>query len=229
MHLPSLLLVLTFTLIESQRTAPVWPPYFTYQWTMAHVYDDIQLPPYDYIPSQNTTVGRGRTYYDWSLPAMIEYYYDICIPIFESTSNNFTCNFLNVGGVAYLLVNDPRATGRPPCCIYQKPWNPPAPDFLRTAAGVKFNGTGVYGSRPVLWWVLDDPEDPAGPFGYSFFEDTCRESSPEGDVMCTPSQFFFRGTTGFASQFFDHYAVRKPDPGVFIVPDVCTNASACAV
>ena len=59
----------------------------------------------------------------------------------------------------------------------QKPWNPPAPDFLQKASGAKYNGTGVYYTRPVFWWVLDDPEDPAGPFGYSFFEDTCRSSS----------------------------------------------------
>lgn len=229
MYFSIVLLILAFGMTTSQRVAPVWPNYFTYQWTMAHVYDDIQLPPYDYIPTINTTVGRGRTYYDWSLPAMIEYYYDICIPIFEATSNNFTCNFLNANGTAYLVVTDPRATGRPPCCIYQNPWSPPAPNFLSTAPGVKFNGTGVYGSRPVLWWVLDDPEDPAGPFGYSFFEDTCRSSSDDPNLSCTPSQFFFRATTGFASQFFDSYRVEKPDPSVFKIPDVCLTAKECDV
>jgi len=227
MQFSLVLLIISLTIITSQRTAPIWPNYFTYQWTMAHVYDDIQLPPYDSIPTVNTTLGRGRTYYDWSLSAMIEYYYDICIPIFESTSNNFTCNFLNVNGTAYIVVPNPRATGRPPCCIFQKPWNPPAPDFLQKAAGVKYNGTGVYNTRPVLWWVLDDPQDPAGPFGYSFFEDTCRSSSTVENMMCTPSQFFFRATTGFASQFFDNYAVEKPDPSVFSIPDSCNNAKEC--
>ncbi|CAF1364879.1 unnamed protein product [Rotaria sordida] len=231
MQLSLILLFIPLTFINSQSTAPIWPNYFTYQWTMAHVYDDIQLPPYSTIPMLNTTVGRGRTYYDWSLPAMIEYYYDICIPIFEATSNNFTCNFLNVNEIAYLVVTDPRATGRPPCCIYQNPWNPPAPDFLQKAPGAKYNGTGVFYTRPVRWWVLDDPQDPAGPFGYSFFEDTCKSSSsltPE-NMMCTPSQFFFRATTGFASQFFDNYKVEKPDPSVFTVPDSCIDAQPCDV
>jgi hypothetical protein len=229
MQLSLVLLSITFTIINSQHTAPIWPNYFTYQWTMAHVYDDIQLPPYSTIPTVNTTIGRGRTYYDWSLPAMIEYYYDICIPIFEATTNNFTCNFLNVNETAFLVVTDPRATGRPPCCIYQKPWNPPAPDFLQKAAGVKYNGTGLYYARPVLWWVLNDPQDPAGPFGYSFFEDTCQPSSTTENTMCTPSQFFFRATTGFASQFFDNYKIEKPNPNVFAIPDSCLNAKECDV
>ncbi|CAF1329472.1 unnamed protein product [Rotaria magnacalcarata] len=227
MHFSFVLLSISLTLINADPTPPTWPNYFTYQWTMAHVYDDIQLPPYNTIPLVNTTIGRGRTYYDWSLPAMVEYYYDICIPIFEATSNNFTCNFLNVNGVAYIVVTDPRATGRPPCCIFQKPWSPPAPNFLQTAAGVKYNGTGVLYTRPVYWWVLDDPEDPAGPFGYSFFEDTCRSSST--NMNCTPSQFFFRATTGFASQFFDDYKVEKPDPSVFAIPDSCNTAQECDV
>ncbi|CAF0904993.1 unnamed protein product [Adineta ricciae] len=226
----TIVLFIGFTLASSQPTPPVWPNYFTYQWTMAHVYDDIQLPPYSTIPTANTTTGRGRTYYDWSIRSMIEYYYDICIPIFEATTNNFTCNFLNTNGTAYLVVTDPRATGRPPCCIFGKPWSPPAPDFIRTAAGVKYNGTGVFYDRPVLWWVLDDPQDPAGPFGYSFFEDTCRSSSAAAnDKTCTPSQFFFRATTGFASQFFDNYIVEKPDPSVFAIPDSCLTATECDV
>ncbi|CAF2461586.1 unnamed protein product [Rotaria sp. Silwood2] len=229
MQLSLILLFIPLTFINGQPPAPIWPNYFTYQWTMAHVYDDIQLPPYNTIPIANTTVGRGRTYYDWSLPAMIEYYYDICIPIFEATSNNFTCNFLNANGIAYLVVTDPRATGRPPCCIYQNPWSPPAPDFLQKAPGVKYNGTGVFYTRPVFWWVLDDPQDPAGPFGYSFFEDTCRSSSTSKNLMCTPSQFFFRATSGFASQFFDDYRVEKPDPSVFTIPDSCSNAQPCDV
>lgn len=221
------LLSIALTLITAAPTAPVWPNYFTYQWTMAHVYDDIQLPPYSTIPFANTTLGRGRTYYDWTLPipAMIEYYYDICIPIFETTSNNFTCHFLNANGTAYIIVPDPRATGRPPCCIYQKKWSPPAPDFLQHAPGVTYNGTGVFYKRPVFWWVLNDPQDPAGPFGYSFFEDTCSSSS--GQTTCTPSQFFFRATTGFASQFFDDYRVEKPDPSVFVIPDTCRDATDC--
>lgn len=227
MRLSYLLSFIALTIVNSQTTAPIWSNYFTYQWTMAHVYDDIQLPPYSEIPIKNTTLGRGRTYYDWSLPAMIEYYYDICIPIFETTSNNFTCNFLNVNGTAYIVVNDPRATGRPPCCIYQKPWNPPAPDFLQKAPGVQYNGTGVYYSRSVLWWVLNDEHDPAGPFGYSFFQDTCQPSTNE-NISCTPSQFFFRATTGFASQFFDNYKVEKPDPKVFAVPNSCIDAKECA-
>jgi hypothetical protein len=229
MKLLLLSLFITLTVLNGQQIAPIWPSYFTYQWTMAHIYDDIQLPPYSTIPTVNTTVGRGRTYYDWSLPAMIEYYYDICIPIFEATNNNFTCNFLNVNNTAFLVVTDPRATGRPPCCIFGKPWSPPAPDFLQKAAEVKYNGTGVFYNRPVLWWVLDDPQDPAGPFGYSFFEDTCQPSSSNGNITCTPSQFFFRATTGFASQFFDNYKVEKPNPVVFDIPESCLTAKECDI
>ncbi len=225
MSLAFFFLFITLTLIHSQHIAPIWPNYFTYQWTLAHVYDDIQLPPHSTIPIFNTTIGRGRTCYGWSLPAMIEYYDDICIPNFESTSNNFTSNFLNVNGTAFLVVPDPRATGRPPCCIFGKPWNPPAPDFLQKAAGVKYNGTGAFYIRPVFWWVLDDPEDPAGPVGYSFFQDTCSSSSITPNLTCTPSQFFFRGTTGFASQLFDNYKVKKPHPSVFAIPEPWTSLS----
>jgi hypothetical protein len=48
-------------------------------------------------------------------------------------------------------------------------------------------------------------------------------------MMCQPSQFFFRGTTGFASQFFDNYRIEKPNSTVFAIPDSCLTAKECDV
>ncbi|CAF0885981.1 unnamed protein product [Didymodactylos carnosus] len=200
----------------------MWPPYFSYDWIMAHVYDNIQLPPYESIPKQNVTLGQGTTYYDWPTRAMIEIYKDYCIPVFQ-TDTNFTCNLLNVDSIAYIIVTDARQTKRPPCCIYQNPWNPPAPDFLQPGKGVKYNGTGIFiddsgAERPVVWWGIADPTTP---FGYSFFLDTCKFPS------CVPSQFFFSAVTGFASQFFSNYSLERPPSSVFTIPPECTSAKPC--
>ena len=61
---------------------------------------------------------------------MREQYYDFCVPIFPNGSN-WKCDFLNTQGVSFLVMYEDRPINQPPCCIFEKPWMPPAPDFLQ--------------------------------------------------------------------------------------------------
>lgn len=95
-------------------------------------------------------------------------YHDSCVPIFPNGSM-WSCDFLNVGGVSYLLQHEDRAPGQPECCIFLKPWNPPAPGFVQ-ASGAKFLKNTTINGRVSRWWQADVPQSAGGPFGYGFYD-----------------------------------------------------------
>jgi hypothetical protein len=64
--------------------------------------------------------------------SMVEQYYDFCVPIFPA-GNNWTCHFVNTQSVSYLVTFEDRPENQPPCCVFENPWYPPAPNFVEIA------------------------------------------------------------------------------------------------
>lgn len=56
---------------------------------------------------------------------MIEQYFDFC-----ANGSNWKCHFLNTQGVSYLVMFEDRPPNAPPCCVFENPWYPPAPNFI---------------------------------------------------------------------------------------------------
>jgi len=100
--------------------------------------------------------------------------------------------------------------------IFEKPWNPPAPDFLQNS-GATYNGSSVVDWQLVNWWTLMDPQ--AGLFGYAF-------TTPG-----VPASFYFEGivgeTFGWATQNFFNFQDIEPPTGTFDIPDYCSAAPVC--
>ena len=146
--------------VRVEQPAPIawpWPGAFWSNWTMYTSYSRDTLPPFvNGIPPPPYQAARGAVFYDYSIGAIKEEYYDFCIPIFAMIpeGNRFPCTFLNVRNVSYL-----RTYGSPPkapsCCIFLKPWNPPPPNFLTFAPqsnwSISYNGTTTMNNRYVNW------------------------------------------------------------------------------
>jgi hypothetical protein len=186
-------------------------------------------PPWSSLmPEPPYATSRMEAYYDWSKHAMREVYHDLCVPIFLAGSN-WACDFLNVNGVAYLIQHKDRAKGQPACCIFRKPWSPPAPNFLKHS-GFPYLSNTTYGEERVHWWQSTDvPIDVGGPFGYGYTEDPAT-----GEL--TPRAFYFGGLWNFANgsigvantvQYFDDFRAEVPPASVFDVPEACESAAQC--
>jgi hypothetical protein len=169
-------------------------------------------PPYvNGIPQAPFYASRGKVYYDWTLEAMIEERLDYCVNIFPD-GNDFSCVFFNIQGATYLLSNDTTDT-HPPCCLFGKPWHPPSPTFLRDDKTAKLVSRIPWDDKPASWWILPSIETPTGPFWFAF-----RNESIDPQVYLS---FSFPGVQGWVVQNFFNISYTKPDPSVWILPEIC--------
>jgi hypothetical protein len=177
-------------------------------------------PPWDdKLPAAPFTFTRMEAFYDWGRRSLRETYHDICVPIFPGGSE-WSCDFLNTNGTAYLLQHADRAAGQPECCIFEKPWSPPAPDFL-SHAGLPFLKNTTYDGTTVMWWQTTDvPPSAGGPFGYGY--------AVQADGTLAPYAFFFggfwrraNGTLAQAStmQYYEDFRAETPPPSTWEVRD----------
>jgi len=141
---------------------------------------------------------------------MIEVRQDYCVNIFP-TGNNFSCTFFNVQGAVYLIADDPSLV-HPPCCLFGRPWHPPAPTFLRDDQTATMFATAPWGQQLANWWILPSVDPPTGPFYFAFRNN----SSPQVYLS-----FTFPGVEGFVVQNFFNIKYQRPDPSVWIIPDQC--------
>jgi hypothetical protein len=206
-------LLLLLTLVVAHG-APSLPQYFQMTWKIYAVNNNSAPPPYKPTPPVPYDTGFGLTYYDWTRHSMKEVYKTFCVPIFPQ-GNKWPCVFLNTNNVSYLISqNSPFS----PCCIFMKPFSPPAPNFLDVAK-LPFNQTiSLYG-KLVDFWVLDG-DDPAEPFGYGFYRDRI-------GTQRIPAVFWFRSEGGWTSQEFHDFVMRRPTEREWDVPTECVNAPSC--
>lgn len=193
---------------------PRLPLKFTMNWTIYYNRFEQPIPPYNSAPPAPYEIGRGYSYYDFWLPGMIEHFDDFCLPIF-SADFHWPCTFFNRLNVAYLL--SPSWAPYGPCCVYRKPWWPPAPDFLKV---VPYNRTEVYHDKIVDWYVLTG-KNPA-PFGYGFYWDKIKNSQVK-----IPAAFWFRGNQGWLNQDFYNFTDKLSSKVKFDLPTECVNAAMC--
>jgi hypothetical protein len=168
------------------------------------------------------SAGRGQTFYHWqgsaANSAMLEVYHDICVPIFPRAGNQWPCQFLIKNSTAYLISKD-QSTTFAPCCVFEKPFYPPAPTFAHV---LSFNGTSsVFGLNNMVDWYVVQGSQPATTFGYGFVT----PARPDGTSV--PGAFFFGSVGGWAQQNFVDVSVVEPEPSVFTIPDVCIGAPIC--
>lgn len=200
---------------------PAWPTMWIARLTQVAT---LAQPPFDeYWPAPPFVATPQRTFYDWRRKAMREVYDDACVPIFP-TGSSWSCDFLNVNDTSYLLRHADRPVDQPECCVFERPWEPPAPTFL---AGAPFLRTTQLKGRTVNWYQLDVPVDEGGPFGYGFFADSG-----------LPAGFYFgafwhwaNGTNapGATLQYYDHFAPdQAPPESTWVVPASCQTASRCS-
>eukprot|EP01139_Manchomonas_bermudensis_P000832 Amastigsp_a952_278.p2 type:complete len:247 gc:universal Amastigsp_a952_278:1483-743(-) len=226
-------LLLAMAHVRAAQTPPVWPPAFTTNWTMYWAWKDSDKPPYSPRPEVPYWVGTGSTFYSFNggnnVSQMLEVYRDFCIPIFPNATFG-PCNFLNAadsGGVnTAWLIFSPGAPSEQ-CCVFGRPWHPPAPNFLvELGSKVTFGGNHTLHGKSYSLFKFGGP--PAGPFGYGFFDETV-------GGFHVPAVFDFaalgrvgdREIGGWTEQQFTGWAPQAPPAGIFTVPDSCQKATQC--
>jgi len=210
-----------FSSISKVGDLPHLPDQYVTNWTLYASPSVSGTPPFadnDGVPHPPYCAGRGNTYYNWNTMQILEVYHDMCVPIFQNGSN-FQCNFLNTDSVSYLITFEDRPKGFAPCCIFEKPWNPPPPNIIE-AINATFNGTSIVEGNIVNWWTAF-VEDGGGIFGLGFLD----------GFNNTFASFYFPGIVnggdGWATQNFFNFQDTLPDPSVFDVPEECLTASSC--
>lgn len=219
-----------------------WPAVFSTQWDIA-VTNTTTPPPYAETglpPAASSRYGRGATYYSWKERALREDYHDFCVPIFPPSVGgfDFPCTFLNVEDTSYFLTTSSGRTppSLPECCIFERPWHAPPPDFLvKLHDDLDYEGTIPFSpaeSHSTRVWQWDVPSNEGGPFGYGFCGDTCPpEGAGEGGSVAdgVPSMFYFAAIPPFTYtvQVYRDFHAVPPPPGVFTIPDECQNAVQC--
>ncbi|EGG19538.1 hypothetical protein DFA_00116 [Cavenderia fasciculata] len=179
-----------------------------------------ETPPYanNMVPAPFKG-GRGMTYYDWSNQAMHEVYYDFCVPIF-SNGSDWSCDFINVKGVSYIVTHDDAPSDVPPCCVFGDPWYPPSPNFI-TGCGATQNVSAPLNGQEIDYWTIYLPGS-GGLFGYGFY---ANGSSTAG---WTPGSFFFAAApSGWTIQNFENFRQTTPPASAWVLPDSCNNAQPC--
>lgn len=207
---------------------PVWPQWWSSEWTMYRVFKNYETypPPYDSPPANlvegsDYEVSSGATYYDSMYTdengkgAMMEYYEKRCLPIFP-INNHFTCAFVSLGDKAYFLTYDDRPKDMPPICRFSDKNHPPRRDFIKHLPYSKADSARL--DNRVQAYSLE-VGDPAILFGYAF------NRNYEPDSLDTalaayrhPHSFYFSGFPGsppdapIVSQNYRGFSATRPDP-----------------
>eukprot|EP00040_Diaphanoeca_grandis_P038987 m.257869 g.257869 ORF g.257869 m.257869 type:complete len:237 (-) comp35802_c0_seq1:188-898(-) len=189
------------------------------------------LPPWTGPLPLPRIVNKMESWYDWDNKRMRETYHDMCVPIFPKGSM-WSCDFLNVNNISYLLQHEDRAAGQPECCIFEKPWVPPRPTFGDTLF-FKTTTTEIINNAPtkVQWWESKGVSvQDGGPFGYGWYE-----SAKETLV---PYAFYFGAfwnnangtfTPAFTLQNWGNtFVAGTPPESVWVVPASCNSAKPCS-
>ena len=189
---------------------PLYPLYWTAQWTMYRVFGDYvnNPPPYDGKPPDRLKEGidyqvsYGSSYYDstWRGPngeegAMMEHYEEWSLPIFPM-DNHFTSSFISLGDKAYFLTYDKdRPKNMPPICMFSSLNHPPRRDFVKHLPYSSGDSQRLGGRvQGYSFWTNPDPDKPpiqigAAPdrtadgavlFGYAFHSAWTPDSGDQG-------------------------------------------------
>eukprot|EP01125_Pyxidicula_operculata_P021743 TRINITY_DN8603_c0_g1_i1.p1 TRINITY_DN8603_c0_g1~~TRINITY_DN8603_c0_g1_i1.p1 ORF type:complete len:268 (-),score=39.00 TRINITY_DN8603_c0_g1_i1:153-956(-) len=208
--------------VQPTPLAPRLPNFLTQDWL---IISNITLsPPFKSPPSgPNVLVGKGKTFFDWTIRSIVEVYYDYCIPIWpdfpQSQSNKFPCTFVN-GPYAksFVITGADRPKNWPgPCCLFGDPWYAPPPNFAQLYMSYYGYNT-IDGKFTQVYW-MQTGDVGGGPFYYEFYNNNAT----------TPASFAFPGlpTTNNIStyiiQYFSDWTYEQPDPSVFEMPPECAN------
>ncbi|XP_064648790.1 uncharacterized protein LOC135501001 [Lineus longissimus] len=199
--------------VTQSRPLPVLPKQFQSDWLLYNHPVWAERPPYDPLPPAPYEVGRGFSYYDHTVPGLVEEFYDFCLPIF-ATDYHWPCTFWHRDETSYLM--SPTWAPYGPCCIFQKPWKVPDRNFIRVA---RYNNTDVFNGKIIDWYVLK----PAGypyPFAYGFYWD----NTGSGHI---PGSFWFPGNVGWTLQNFSNFTDKIAKKRTFNLPKVCEGVSFC--
>ena len=206
------------------------PPSLPMQWLRKGTQvNALPLPPWDVHIPVPSIVTPMQSYYDWSLKRLREDYQDSCVPIFQNGSM-WSCSFLNVDATSYLLQYEDRPLGQPECCIFLKPWNPPAPDFGSTLFYLKNSTPPEAAGDTIMWWQSKGvtPAE-GGPFGYGW-------RYPREGGAPFPWAFYFGGFWNRANgtvagsnivQYYSGFSDTTPPASTWAVPASCAAAAAC--
>lgn len=219
--------------LPGEPSDPLYPQYWTSEWTMYRVFNDYKEypPPYGSPPAGLTPsdyeVSYGASYYDADyVPAdkdgtgaMMEHYVDRCLPIFPG-SNHYTCSFVSLGNKAYFLRYQNITADTPACCQFSLDNHPPRRDFIKHLP-YDAQQSAHLDDTLQAYSIVVEPHDIL--FGYAFFKqpapDTYDRSAPP---YRHPQSFFFSGffmpnadvppNAPIVSQNYTNFRMQKPDP-----------------
>lgn len=97
--------------------------------------------------------------------------------------------------------------------LFEQPWDPPSPDFIRRA-GLPFNSTTDLNGLAVDWWTMDFD----GGFGCGFYES-----------LRVPAAFWFAAIDGWTWQAFTNFRPALPPADTWEVPASCATAQQCVM
>ncbi len=222
----------------SEPVDPIYPPYWSSNWTMYRVFNNYAknpppyhgLPPATLRPGVDYEVSYGASYYDstWLGPtgvgAMMERYDKRCLPIFP-ISNHFSCAFISLGEVAYFVTYpQDRPAEMPPVCLFSPKNHPPPRDVVSHlpysrgdskrlgpfAQGYSFWISATDGKPVQTGASPDHTANAAILFGYAF------DRTATGAMR--PQSFYFSGfplapaNAPIVSQNYTDFKVARPDP-----------------
>jgi len=210
--------------------APIWKTWWSANWTMVFNITS-STPPYAKVPSGRfMPQTRGTTYYDWTSKSMTEVYYDGCIPIFPDfpldSTPLFPCSFVNgPDHVAYIVTGNNRPKGWPgPCCVFAKPWYPPAPSSLQMF--MAFDQVHRFQGRSSYVYKLLTGELGGGWFYYEFFENAPDELA----AFHFPGMPTSSNLNTYVGQFYTDFLGNRPLPSMFLPPASCSgNIPTCPI
>ncbi|XP_064630936.1 uncharacterized protein LOC135489486 [Lineus longissimus] len=194
--------------------APKLPEQYEADWLL-YVHPLDNPSPWYSLPPPPYEVGRGRTYYDNTIPAISEHYDDFCIPIFAGLGYHWPCILLHVKETSYLISNDKNAPYGE-CCIWRRPWKVPSPDFVEV---MQYDRTDVYQNHITEWYTLGTP-DQLYSYGFAW-------NIGKRHFNRIPASFAFPLDVGWSAQNFFNVTEKIRDKSVFDIPEPCVDVSYC--
>jgi hypothetical protein len=205
------------------KTPPIFPNYFTTNWTIYLLNSTAQIPDDGSSISKANSKGSGSSYYDWNNRRMIEVYNDFCFPLFEYPWKDFEfpCKFLNSDEKVYLIM--PSQKLHPPCCLYSDNFHPPYPDFARRSKLSYRKSLKLTNGKMTDFWGLDAVVDgEIQPFYFGWTREKL-------DGYRIPGEFTMLGVepNNYSVQIYKDFKIEKPNESIFILPKICDNAPKC--
>ncbi|CAA0100207.1 Uncharacterised protein [BD1-7 clade bacterium] len=214
---------------------PIFPDWWTTEWTMYRVHSNYQNnpPPYTSPPerlkSDDFESSTGKSWYDSTyvprhhdgtrsnFGAFMQHFEKKCLPLFKG-SNDYSCSFVSLGNKTYLIRYDDRPDETPKCCLFSPMNHPPRLDFVKHLEYDIRRSQMLGGTVDVYTRLFGKKAESL--LGYVFEKESRPDSFDErAEPYRHPHSMFFTGSTAkpvpdapIVSINYNNFRMEKPAP-----------------